>query len=238
MGFKNWVRKKVADKILKQVSTYFANGAELKVLVDSKIAEDYSQQINEALGAFAGIASVKVERADVSGCWNGARGQYNLESLIRTPRTAWTLYILKEDIYVKPLNWAYGITAPLAGFSSVSMARFSNSETAKKLGLIFTEQETKAQLVVEIRHEVGHLLGLKDHPEGKHVGNCAMNQTMHMKPPGNTENDANVPENAENAANDVFCAGCHAQIVKFNEDVQKKDLTAYAEALTDLVFGM
>jgi len=230
MVFKEWVQRKVASQIIKRVAPYFSSGT-LRVQVDAKITEDFAKEIHEGLNAFAGIIKkVVIEPVDVSKCWNQQRKQYDMTNLINERRDTLTLYILKEDIYVKPLNWAYGITAPVAGFSAVSIARFSNSEITQKFKMTFTEQETRETLVLEIRHEVGHLLGLKDHPEGQHVGSCTMNQTMHMETPERVHACERVDDG-------VFCNECAAWITSFSSDVQQGQFENYSERLAKMLLN-
>jgi len=232
MGLKEWVQRKVASQIIKRVAPYFSSGGvEFRVLVDSKITEDFTLEINEGLKAFASvIKKVRIEQVNVSKCWNQQRKQCDLTSLINEKRNTLTLYILKEDIYVKPLNWAYGITSPVTGFSAVSMARFSNSEITKSFKMVFTEQETRETLVLEIRHEVGHLMGLKDHPEGQHVGSCTMNQTMRMEAPERAHTH-------ESVGSDIFCNECATWITRFSSDIEQGKLEGYSERLAKLLLG-
>jgi predicted Zn-dependent protease len=232
MGIKTWFMRKLASRILKDVTPYFnSGGVELKVLIDSKITEDFTPEINEGLKAFASIITkVSIGQVDFGKCWNPQRGQYDLTSLISEKRNALTLYILKDDIYVKSLNWAYGVTSPIAGCSAVSIARFSDSEMAKKLKMVFTELETRKTLVLEVKHEVGHLLGLTDHPEGKHVGSCAMNQTMHMETPDSTRTQ-------ESAGSNIFCDECAAWITSFSSGIAQGKLEGYSERIAQMLLG-
>lgn len=112
------------------------------------------------------------------------RNQYNVKSIIESrlksnSRTSFEVYITKEDIYLPHTNWAYGVTSPPVGMSILSVSRYSKSQTAEKLGLAFSEAETKIMFKDELRHEFGHLVGLTDHREGDHKG-CSMDQTLHL----------------------------------------------------------
>jgi len=238
MGFmKNLVMKQLTGKILKQVAPYFAgNTINIKVFVDKEITTDYSNIITDAMKPFQSI----IKNIELVGfivpkkCWNERRRQHNILDLITVKREGLELYIIKRDIFASHLNWAYGITSPVNGVCIVSIARFSDSETTQALHMTFLDEETRKQLTLEIQHEIGHLLGLIDHPEGQHVGNCTMNQTMHMENP--EETNIRVGDSGQHIST-IFCPACSAWLEQFADALKNRNLQSYAERVAKMIVG-
>lgn len=115
---------------------------------------DYFNVIAQSLEESLNTASRRAgffEIPDAS--YNQLRKQYNPEYIIRTiselsgdheePRIG----IVDVDIYVRGLNFIFGLANPLRNIALVSISRLSGP----KLG---------ARLAKEVVHEMGHLLGL------------------------------------------------------------------------------
>jgi predicted Zn-dependent protease len=233
MGIGKWMTNKVTDKMAGWMTPRFpANGAALQVSIDDTIAEDYDDTVRQAITVFGDlIKEVTISKEKLPAeCWCPKRKQYNVISLVLPRQKVLRLYLVGGDIFMKSMNWAYGITSPLTGVATVGTARFTNSEIAIKLGLSFTRTATRAALTREVQHEVSHLFGLLDHPEGSHVGSCIMNQTMHVLPPG-----AFMMMAAEQkpTPSSVFCSDCNAWLAKFRNDMKARNLKPYAERLLD-----
>jgi archaemetzincin len=81
-------------------------------------------------------------------CWIASRGQYNAECLfdytVKHISNGFVLTIISEDIYIRDLNYVFGIGVPNGG-SVISTFRLEND----------TESLYKI-----ILHEIGHVFGL------------------------------------------------------------------------------
>jgi predicted Zn-dependent protease len=201
------------------LSGYFdESGAKITVYTVSPASEDVKREIVSALSVYDVFTQIEFSTLEAPlYAFNKRRGQLDAmriaKRFIRRRPSSFSLIILDHDIYAPLTHWAYGMTVPVWGISILSRARYTNSETARSLGLTFTQEETAHMLRRQVGHEVGHLLGLADHKEGEHRG-CVMDQTMRL----HRKIEA-VPR-----LGGAFCQECEGWKTKLVADVRSGDL--------------
>ncbi|MEO0291340.1 MAG: archaemetzincin family Zn-dependent metalloprotease [candidate division WOR-3 bacterium] len=92
-------------------------------------------------------------------CFNSLRNQYDAEcvlSKLKSYKNSYTLYITDNDLYVKGLNFIFGLALPWEKKSIVSIKRLKESFYGKKEDLNILILRTAKEII----HEIGHLKGL------------------------------------------------------------------------------